>query len=187
MPNASEIKRKVGFILGDSSKLKAAFEFYPGWLFHLSLQELFVGNGAKLESHLHRGGCCRALGLTWHVQAGWNTVVAPGQGEPEPNPGSESLSSGKPKGETWEIPERDQTDPNLGSRPSSQHDKFYFQRIPEKHFVGFIFVVVWAFGVMLVEYFVFFFLNNSMAAFLYLLPPLQSMYGWTFFSLAGGR
>lgn len=51
----SEIKRKVRFILGDSSKLKAAFEFYPSWFFHLSLQELYIGNGAELESHLHSG------------------------------------------------------------------------------------------------------------------------------------
>jgi len=39
------IKRKVQFILGDSSKLKAAFDFYPSWFFHLYLQQLYIGNG----------------------------------------------------------------------------------------------------------------------------------------------
>lgn len=50
------------------------------------------------------------------------------------------------QGQAWEIPVRDQMDPNLGSRPSSQRDKFHFQRIPEKYFMGFIFVIVWVSG-----------------------------------------
>lgn len=61
-------------------------------------------------------------------------------------------------------------DPNLGSRPSSPHENFYFQRIPEKHFMGLIFIVVWVLGLCWGS--IFFFFNYSMAAFLHLLPTI---------------
>lgn len=102
-----------------------------------------MGNGAQFESRLHSGAVAEHTGSSGTCCQDGTSA----QGEPEPNPGSESLSSGKPmpRVKLGEMPARDQMDPELGSRPSSRHDKFYLQRIPGKRFVGFIFVVVLGF------------------------------------------
>lgn len=74
-------------------------------------------------SHICTGGLLQSTG-THLARAGWDTVVAPGQGEPEPNP---ELWETLAQGETWEIPERDQRIPTLGPGPALNMTDFVFR------------------------------------------------------------
>lgn len=105
-----------------------------------------MGNGAQFESHLHSGA------VAGHTDSSGTCSQdgTPAQGEPEPNPGSESLSSGKPmprvklgkylQGTKWI--------PSLGPGPVLDMTNFTFRESLGNVLWGLFLLLFWGFGVM---------------------------------------
>lgn len=172
-----KIKKEIQFILGGSSKLKAAFYFYSGFATVVSRKSRWIW------VVFEQWGCGRAKGFTWHVQSEGSTLVALGHGGPEPNPGSElpSFRETLLRSRTWVMSVMDQMDPERGSRPSSWNEEFYLQRISVKHdWQDLLLVAFWicVWGFLWVFFILFYF---SRVTFLHLLPTMAQQAGTGFY------